>query len=137
MYIAVTNYFSINITKITQRQSKLSCNLTMMWNCSRCTCTFHFDQTTINFCGTTFYKVRSTYDGKVNGKRGRGRPRTKRTINIEKLTGMGYHQAVKQTHDRKKWLGQPLHPHPYQEDRTIKMIWWRPCRSSTNKIIDN
>ena len=52
---------------------------------------------------------RTVLDGRVNGKRGRGRPRTKWTTNIEKWTGMGYHQAVRRTHDRKK-CGEPLHP---------------------------
>ena len=45
---------------------------------------------------------RSVLDGKVNGKRGRSRPRMKWTSNVEKWTGMKYHQAVRQTHDRDK-----------------------------------
>ena len=44
----------------------------------------------------------------VNGKRGRGRPRMKWTTNIEKWTGMGYHQAERQTHDIGK-SGEQLH----------------------------
>ena len=35
-------------------------------------------------------------DGKVNSLRGRGRPRTKRTTNITKWTGLENHQAVRQ-----------------------------------------
>ena len=47
---------------------------------------------------------RTVLDGKINGKlkRGRGRLGTKWTANIEKWTGMRYHQAVRQAHDREK-----------------------------------
>ena len=54
---------------------------------------------------------RTVLDGKVNGKRGRGRPRMKWTTNIAKWTGMGYHQTVRQTHDRKKWRAVASNPH--------------------------
>ena len=54
---------------------------------------------------------RAVLHGKVNGKIVRGRPRTKWTTNIEKWKGMGYHQAVRQTHDRKKWRAIASNPH--------------------------
>ena len=59
---------------------------------------------------------RTVLDGKVNGKRGRGRPRTKWTTNIEKWTGLRYHQAVRQSHDRMKW--RTIASNPLSEDGT-------------------
>ena len=38
---------------------------------------------------------RTLLDGKVKGLRGRGRPRTTRTTNIMKWTGLDYEQAVR------------------------------------------
>lgn len=59
---------------------------------------------------------RSVLDGKVNGKRGRGRPRTKWTTNIEKWTGLSYHQAVRQAQDREEW--RTIASYPRQEAGT-------------------
>ena len=43
-------------------------------------------------------------DGKVNGRRGRGRPRTSWSDNVSKWTGLSYHQAVRQAQELKKCM---------------------------------
>ena len=59
---------------------------------------------------------RTVLDGKVNGARGRGRPRTKWTTNITKWTGLKYHQAVRQAQHRQEW--RTIASNPRQEDGT-------------------
>ena len=59
---------------------------------------------------------RTVLDGKVNGSRGRGRPRTKWTTNITKWTGLEYHQAVRQAQHRQEW--RTIASNPRQEDGT-------------------
>ena len=59
---------------------------------------------------------RTVLDGKVNGSRGRGRPRTKWTTNITKWTGLEYHQAVRQAPHRQEW--RTIASNPRQEDGT-------------------
>ena len=63
---------------------------------------------------------RTVLDGKVNGKRGRGRPRTKWTSNIEKCSGMKYHwhQAVLKAGARSKQVENHIASNPHQEDGT-------------------
>ena len=46
---------------------------------------------------------RSILDGKVNGKRGPGRPRTKWTTNVCRWTGQPYEEAVRLAQDRLVW----------------------------------
>ena len=55
-------------------------------------------------------------DGKVNGSRGRGRPRMKWTTNISKWKGLEYHQEVRQAQHRQEW--RTIASNPRQEDRT-------------------
>ena len=64
---------------------------------------------------------RTILDGKINGKRGRGRPRTKWTTNITKWTGLRYEQAVAKAHQRQEW--RTIASNPRQEDGT--WWWWR------------
>lgn len=59
---------------------------------------------------------RTVLDGKVNGKRGRGRPRIKWTTNITKWTGLEYHQAVRLAQHRQEW--RTIASNPRQEDGT-------------------
>ena len=59
---------------------------------------------------------RTVLDGKVNGSRGRGRPRTKWTTNITKWTELEYHQAVRQAQHRQEW--RTIASNPRQEDGT-------------------
>ena len=61
---------------------------------------------------------RTVLDGKVNGSRGGGRPRTKWTTNITKWTGLEYHQAVRQAQHCQEW--KTIASNPRQEDGT----WW-------------
>ena len=53
---------------------------------------------------------RTVLEGKVNGTRGRGRPRDKWTSNITKWTGLQYHQAVGLAQQRKKWSAIASNP---------------------------
>jgi hypothetical protein len=53
---------------------------------------------------------RTVLEGKVNGTRGRGRPRDKWTSNITKWTGLQYHQAVGLAQQRKKWRAIASNP---------------------------
>ena len=42
-------------------------------------------------------------EGKINGKRGRGRPRTMWFDNIKEWIGLKYNECVRKTDDRKLW----------------------------------
>ena len=55
-------------------------------------------------------------DGRVYGKRGRGRPRTSWTSNIKEWTGKSYIEAVRLTSNRHDWRIIALNP--LQEDET-------------------
>ena len=59
---------------------------------------------------------RTVLDGKVNGSRGRGRPRTKWSTNITKWTGLAYHQTVRAAQHRQEW--RTIASNPRQEDGT-------------------
>ena len=49
-------------------------------------------------------------NGRVNGKRGRGRPRTPWTSNIKEWTGKGYIDAVRLTSNKHDWRIIALNP---------------------------
>ena len=49
-------------------------------------------------------------NGRVNGKRGRGRPRTSWTSNIKEWTGKSYIEAVRLTSNRYDWRIIALNP---------------------------
>ena len=49
-------------------------------------------------------------NGRVNGKRGRGRPRTSWTSNIKEWTGKNYIEAVRLTSNRYDWRIIALNP---------------------------
>ena len=59
---------------------------------------------------------RTILDGKVNGLRGRGRPRTKWTTNVTKWTGLKYHQRITQAQHRQEW--RTIASIPRQEEGT-------------------
>ena len=46
---------------------------------------------------------REIMDGKIDGKRGRGRPRQSWTSNIKMWTGMEYRECVRTAQERKEW----------------------------------
>ena len=59
---------------------------------------------------------RTVLDGKVNGARGRGRPREKWSNNITKWTGLQYHQAVRLAQQRQQW--RTIASNPQQDGTT-------------------
>ena len=50
-------------------------------------------------------------DGKVDGKRGRGRPRTSWSSNIAEWTGLRYEKLVRATQQRATWRDVASNPH--------------------------
>ena len=46
---------------------------------------------------------RSLLEGKINGKRGRGRPKMKWIDNIKEWTGLTYYECVRRSGDRELW----------------------------------
>ena len=51
-------------------------------------------------------------EGKINGKRGRGRPITSWVNNIVKWTGLDYPNVVRTAQDRPRWKAVSSNPHP-------------------------
>ena len=59
---------------------------------------------------------RTVLEGKIDGKRGRGRPRTSWSANISSWTGLKYHHAVQRAQHRQEW--KAIASNPPQEDGT-------------------
>ena len=59
---------------------------------------------------------RDLMEGHINGKRGRGRPITTWTSNIQEWTGLKYSEAIRAAHDRPLW--RAISSNPLQEDGT-------------------
>ena len=64
--------------------------------------------------GSSLHRI--ILDGKVDGTKSRGRPRTSWSSNVVKWTGLLYHQAVRIAQNRKEW--RAIASNPQQEDGT-------------------
>ena len=53
-------------------------------------------------------------EGRINGRRGRGRPRTMWTDNIKEWTKMSYNDCIRVAQDRERWRSMTAGPVDYR-----------------------